>query len=103
MQYWQDLDPTTRLPVGPCIRLQAPGDIRKAYMALALQHHPDKGWKGADEGGGDDKFNAVQEAYEVLSSEDPVRRCAHDNYLRVPEWCIFNFFDPGHGKSCRKL
>ncbi|KAJ1471954.1 DnaJ domain-containing protein, partial [Baffinella frigidus] len=55
-----------------------PGDIRKAYMALALQHHPDKGWKGADEGGGDDKFNAVQEAYEVLS--DPVRRCAHDNY-----------------------
>ena len=36
-------------------------EIKKAFRRLAVQHHPDK------EGGNEDKFKEIQEAYEILS------------------------------------
>ena len=47
-------------------------DIRKAYHAAAMLHHPDKG-------GEDEKFRSIQEAYEVL--KDPKLRQEYDAEL----------------------
>jgi len=46
--------------------------IKKAYHALALVHHPDKG-------GDPEKFKEIKEAYEMLS--DPVKRANYDDKL----------------------
>jgi curved DNA-binding protein CbpA len=51
------------------------GRIRSAHRRLARQYHPDTG-PGASE----EKFRAVQGAYDVLS--DPVRRDAYDRSRR---------------------
>lgn len=45
-------------------------EIKKAYRKLASQHHPDKG-------GDKEKFQEIQEAYNILS--DPQKRSAYDN------------------------
>lgn len=45
-------------------------EIKRAYRRLASQHHPDKG-------GDTQKFQAVEEAYRILS--DPAARAEHDN------------------------
>jgi curved DNA-binding protein CbpA len=45
------------------------GAIKKAYKRAALVHHPDKG-------GSDEMFQAIYEAFQVLS--DPVKRSDYD-------------------------
>lgn len=65
--------------VGPYAVLQvppdaSPADIRRAYLALALQLHPDKCRGGQQQQPG--RFQLVQDAYRVLS--DPVRRAEYD-------------------------
>lgn len=50
-------------------RSATPADIKKAYRAKALEHHPDKG-------GDTVKFQKVQEANAVLS--DPEKRALYD-------------------------
>lgn len=50
-----------------------PDAIKKGYRKAALVNHPDKG-------GTDDKFQAVKEAYDVLS--DPIRKRNYDRDLK---------------------
>jgi molecular chaperone DnaJ len=45
-------------------------DIKKAFRKLAFEHHP-------DQGGDEEKFKELNEAYEVLSNPDA--RAAYDN------------------------
>jgi molecular chaperone DnaJ len=51
----------------------ATGDeIKKAYRALAMRHHPDRN----DDPGSVRRFNAIQSAYELLS--DPRKRAEYN-------------------------
>jgi len=54
----------------------SPDEIKKAYRALAREHHPDKG-------GDPEEFKAIQEAHEVLS--DDRRRQIYDMTGNVNE------------------
>jgi DnaJ-class molecular chaperone len=49
-------------------------DIKKAYRALSLKHHPDK------QGGNEEEFKKINEAYSVLS--DPEKKKEYDFSLR---------------------
>ena len=51
----------------------APTDeIKKRYRALAMRYHPDRN----SDAGADLRFNAIQQAYEVLA--EPKRRAEYD-------------------------
>src|SRR5258706_14407041 len=47
-------------------------EIKKAFRRLAVQHHPDK------EGGSEEKFKEINEAYEVL--KDTSKRQRYDQF-----------------------
>src|SRR5688572_16769938 len=47
-------------------------EIKKSFRRLAVQHHPDK------EGGSEEKFKEINEAYEVL--KDPSKRQRYDQF-----------------------
>src|SRR5215213_9149211 len=47
-------------------------EIKKAFRRLAVQHHPDK------EGGSEEKFKEINEAYEVL--KDASKRQRYDQF-----------------------
>ena len=61
--------------------------IKKAYRALALEWHPDKHTGEEEKSKAEAKFQAIAEAYEVLS--DPEKRyVGHYEYV----WCICGWF-----------
>lgn len=71
----------------------APDDIKKAYRAMAIKTHPDRG-------GMTHMFRMVQEAYETLS--DPDKRAAYDIQIGLaqdpsePEEADWDGPDSGH-------
>lgn len=50
-------------------------EIKKAYRALALKHHPDR---NPDDPGAEDRLKEINEAYAVLS--DPQKRSSFDRF-----------------------
>ncbi len=51
------------------------GTIKKAYRKMAMKYHPDK---NPDDNEAEEKFKAVNEAYQVLSDEE--KRAIYDRY-----------------------
>ena len=51
-------------------------EIKKAFRALAMKHHPDRNPQSKKES--EEKFKAISEAYEVLS--DPDKKSAYDKF-----------------------
>ena len=50
-------------------------EIKKAYRALAMRHHPDR----STHAGSEVRFNAIKTAYELLS--DPKKRAEYNQSL----------------------
>lgn len=64
-------------------------DIRSAHRRLAREHHPDL----SDDPGAAEKFNEIQQAYDVLSDEDKRRK--YDRYGHAGVGAA----DPGPGRT----
>lgn len=65
-------NPYTILGVSPTASTD---DIKKAYRALAMRHHPDRNPNSNAEV----RFNAIKRAYELLS--DPKKRAEYNSSL----------------------
>jgi len=65
-------------------------EIKKAYRAKALEHHPDK---NPDDHTAEDKFKEAAEAYSVLS--DAQKRAAYDRFGHQGVGAGSAGFDPG--------
>ena len=57
----------------------SPEDIKAAYRRAAMEHHPDR---NPDDPGANERFQAVQRAYETLS--DPDKRAYYDQHGDAP-------------------
>lgn len=73
-------DPYTVLGVS---KSATSAEIRSSYKKLVLKFHPDKIQDEAERLKGQDVFQKVQEAYELLSDE--VKRAKHDQKARLAE------------------
>jgi curved DNA-binding protein len=67
-------------------------DIKKAYRNLALKWHPDK------EGGNEERFKEIAEAYEILSDRNKRRNYDHSNTFHFDD-SIFEDIIRGGGFS----
>jgi len=65
-------------------------EIKRAYRALAVQHHPDK---NPDDPHSEEKFKEASEAYSVLS--DAQKRAAYDRFGHSAAGARGAGFDPG--------
>jgi molecular chaperone DnaJ len=65
-------------------------EIKRAYRAMAHQHHPDK---NPDDPHSEDKFKEAAEAYSVLS--DPQKRASYDRFGHQGVGAAPGGFDPG--------
>jgi molecular chaperone DnaJ len=71
-------------------RTSTDADIKRAYRALAVQHHPDK---NPDDPHAEEKFKEAAEAYSVLS--DAQKRAAYDRFGHQGVGAGAGGFDPG--------
>ncbi len=75
-------------------------EIKKAYRKLARDHHPDR---NPDDAAAEEKFKAVQEAYDTLGNED--KRKQYDRMRRDPyagrDFQGFGGGDPTGGRFYR--
>lgn len=68
----------------------SPEEIKKAYMKLAMQYHPDKNLNNKEEA--EKKFKEINEAYDILS--DPKKKQQYDTTGTTG-----NYGNPGQGYS----
>ncbi|MBV9216511.1 MAG: molecular chaperone DnaJ [Acidobacteria bacterium] len=71
-------------------RTATDAEIKKAYRALAVQHHPDK---NPNDPHAEEKFKEAAEAYAILS--DPQKRAAYDRFGHQGVGAGSPGFDPG--------
>ena len=72
-------------------------EIKQAFRKLAMENHPDKG-------GEKEKFQEIQEAYEILSNEEKKRNYDMGNEPGMSNFdFFFNNFHNGHGPRHNQL